>query len=134
MSKNHKSQEALERRPAMWRQKEARRPLNLEDLFDTMRQTVQSSEGRRHKRRASRDYKLEGRALTEMLGGESMGGNRYTREDSAWLDLDHAIAARSTRSMSEELDFDDYRYRGRSDDEGGEQENAFEGDLPSEED
>lgn len=83
----------------------------MEDLFETMLQLNQVQEGRRPRGR-QRESKLEASALIEALGGEYLPGNRYTREDSAWLDLDHAIAARNMRSAVDELDYDDFRHRG----------------------
>lgn len=95
----------------------------MEDLFETMLQLNQVHGGR-GARNKKREENLESGALIEALGGEYLPGTRYTREDSAWLDLDHAIAARSTRSVIEELDYDDFRFRGRRDDID-EEENNF---------
>ena len=88
----------------------------MEDLFDTI---TQSRGSRRQVRlterpirlarvevtKRSNSSRLEGRALTEALGGDFEETENF--RDSNWLDLDHAIASeRNGDLISEDLNYD----------------------------
>ncbi len=81
----------------------------MDDLFEKMMESQQLKRGR--KPRATRQKsdeddtgRLEGALLREALGGSYLGGGGA---DNAWLDLDHALAAKGEVEWSGERDEED---------------------------
>jgi len=98
----------------------------MEDLFDTILSMSDARTGRR-KRSYQKDSSLAEHALREAMGADL--NSNITASNRDWLDLDHAIAARSTRgTVADEFEYEEDWHRGK-----GLDEDIHEGDRSFEE-
>ncbi len=80
----------------------------MEDLFEMMMQSERLARGRkRAKKSPPEGDQLEGATLREALGGSFLNGGSSPGRDAAWLDVDNALAARSTSYRAEVEEFEE---------------------------
>ena len=101
----------------------------MEDLFEKMMESQQLKRRRKlrssgRKRREEDSDQIEGQLLREALGGSFMSSNGG---EKAWLDLDHALAARGTQRQDDDFEtgWSGESYEDETDGERSEEEEGF---------